>query len=250
MDLELQDKVTLVTGSSSGLGFAIAETFVGEGACVVLNGRNSETLQASVERLPNSQGVVADVRDNGDCNFLISETIRKHNRLDILVCNVGSGSSVPPGEENDQEWQRVIDENLFSTIRIIQAATPALTASNGVIVCISSICGIDVLGCPVAYAGTKAALNNFVANTARPLAKQGVRINALAPGNILFPGSVWARKLKENATTVQTMLNREVAMSRLGTAKEVADFCVFLASARCSFATGSTYVLDGGQIRS
>jgi 3-oxoacyl-[acyl-carrier protein] reductase len=117
------------------------------------------------------------------------------------------------------------------------------------VLCISSICGVQALGCPLGYAAAKAALNSFVQNAARPLAKHGIRVNALAPGNIIFPGSVWEEKSKHSPQAVAEMLQREVALNRLGQAEEVADFAAFLVSPRANFATGAVFVLDGGQIR-
>jgi NAD(P)-dependent dehydrogenase (short-subunit alcohol dehydrogenase family) len=171
--------------------------------------------------------------------------------LDILVCNVGSGRSVPPGEETYEEWQRVFALNLWSTTNTVEAASEALAASRGVIVCVSSICGHEVVpGAPVTYSAAKAALQAYVRGIARPLGKQGIRINAVAPGNILFDGSVWSRKLAEDAGAVQTMLERDVALARLGTLRDVAELVSYLASPRATFATGGVWTLDGGQVHS
>jgi 3-oxoacyl-[acyl-carrier protein] reductase len=132
----------------------------------------------------------------------------------------------------------------------VWAATDALTASRGSIVCISSICGIEALGCPVPYAAAKAALESYVRNAARWMGKHGVRINSVAPGNILFPGSVWERKLKENRGAVDDMLAREVALGKLGSPEDVARMAAWLASSLAAFITGATYVVDGGQLKS
>lgn len=168
--------------------------------------------------------------------------------LDILICNAGSGRSVPPGQETEAEWRRVLDENLYTTLNMISAARPRLN-KGGAIVCMSSIAGLAALGAPVAYSAAKAALNAAVKSLARPLAGEGLRINAVAPGNVVFDGGTWDNKLKQDHAGLQAMLAREVALARLGTPEEIAALTVFLASPKASFITGSVIVADGGQLR-
>lgn len=250
MNLELTGKVALVTGSSAGIGFAIAQQLALEGCQVVLNGRDAERLKAAQTRIAGSSGVLADVRDPEACQALVQRVLAQHGRLDVLICNVGSGASVPPGQETPAEWHRVLELNLHSTTQAVWAANDALVQSRGNVICISSICGIEALGCPLAYAAAKAAVESYVRNSARSLGKHGVRINSIAPGNILFDGSVWERKLKEDRDAVQSMLQRDVALARLGSPQDVARLAAYLASPLGGFITGATYVVDGGQLRS
>ncbi len=249
MQLELSGKTALVTGSSQGIGLAIAETLHAEGCRVALNGRTADTLAKTASRLNDSIAIVGDVTRPEEARRIVTEATTALGRLDIVVCNVGNGQSVPPGSETYEEWQRVFALNLWSTTNIVEAARETLAASQGVVVCISSICGLDVVpGAPVTYSAAKSALHAYVRGIARPLGRQGIRINAVAPGNILFDGSVWARKLAEDKKAVQTMLERDIAIGRLGTPHDVADLVAYLASPRASFATGSVWTLDGGQV--
>lgn len=249
MELELFGRKALVTGSSRGIGRAIAEALQDEGCSVVLNARNEEELKQTARELGCAAVVAGDVSSAEEAQRVVGEAVAALGRLDILVCNVGSGRSVVPGNETYEEWQRVFALNLWSTTNVIEAARSELADACGAVVCISSLCGLEVVpGAPVTYSAAKAALHAYVRGIARPLGKEGVRINAIAAGNILFEGSVWARKLEEDAVGVQQMLEREVALARLGTPQDVAGLAAYLASPRSGFATGAIWRLDGGQV--
>jgi NAD(P)-dependent dehydrogenase (short-subunit alcohol dehydrogenase family) len=140
--------------------------------------------------------------------------------------------------------------NLWSATHTVDAARSALIASHGSVICISSICGLEVIpGAPVTYSAAKAALHAYVRGIARPLGDQGVRINAIAPGNILFDGSTWDQKLVAEPASVQAMLQANVSLARLGTPQDIASLATWLASPRSNFATGAIWTLDGGQVR-
>lgn len=251
MELELAGKAALVTGSSRGIGCAIATALHAHGCRVAINGRNADDVKAAAGALPGSASMVGDVTQPDDARRVVAATVAAFGALDILVCNVGSGRSVAPGTEDSQEWQRVFATNLWSVTNTVEAARAALTASRGVIVCISSICGLEAIGgAPVTYSAAKAALHAYVRGIARPLGREGVRINAVAPGNMLFDGSVWQRKLAENPAAVQDMLDRDVPLGKLGSPRDVADLVAYLSSPRAAFATGAVWTLDGGQLRS
>lgn len=251
MQLDLIGKNALVTGSSRGIGRRIAEVLHNEGCHVVLNGQSSIDSAVVTHHLPGSYFVAGDVTHPDGARHTVAEAINRLGGLDILVCNVGGGGSVAPGRESFVEWQRVFSLNFWSTTNVVEAAREALIASTGVIVCISSICGLEtVSGAPITYSAAKAALNAYVHGLAKPLGKFGVRINAIAPGNILVEDSVWSRKLAEDPAAVRSMLERDVALAKLGDAKDVADLVSYLVSPRASFVTGSVWTIDGGQLHS
>ena len=252
MDLELAGRTALVTGSSRGIGLAIANVLHAEGCQVAINGRDEASVASATAQLSGTIPLVGDVTLPSVASNIVAEATKKLGGcLDILVCNVGSGKSVPPGKETHQEWQRIFALNLWSTTNMVEATCDVLSASKGVVVCVSSICGIEVVpGAPVTYSAAKAALNAYVRGVARPLGRLGIRINAVAPGNILFEGSVWDTKVCEDAEAVQAILDEDVALARLGKPHDVAELVAYLASPRASFMTGGVWTLDGGQVRS
>jgi 3-oxoacyl-[acyl-carrier protein] reductase len=252
MNLELGDRTALVVGASRGIGFAIARLLAAEGANVALAARGRDDLEAACREIGGKTSFhMADVVAPAAAQALVREVETQWGGIDILVCNVGSGTSVPPGQETAAEWSRVMDLNLFAATNMIEAAQPIMRRGSGdrAIICVSSICGLAALGAPVTYSAAKAALNATVRGLARPLALEGIRINAVAPGNIVFDGGTWSRKIAENKSAVDEMLAREVSLRRLGTPEEVADVTTFLASPRSAFITGTVIVADGGQLR-
>ena len=250
MLLNLAGKTALITGSSKGIGFAIARALHSEGCNVSLNARDEKNLNAASRRLKGSVVAPGDVSKIDDAIRVVNESTQKLGGLDILICSVGSGKSVAHGFENAEEWRRVFEINFWSAVNIIDSARGALRKSKGVIVCISSICGLEVIpDAPITYSTAKAALNAYVRGMAKPLGNEGIRINAIAPGNILFSGSVWEEKLENDFAGVMGKIQKEVSLKRFGELEDISNIALWLSTPLANFVSGSIFVVDGGQSR-
>ena len=256
MNLGLQDRVVVVGGSSRGIGFATARAFLEEGSRVVLTGRDADSLRRAEHDLKAQFGehrVIAHAGDTANAAVAASvvDLARKQwNRLDTVIANVGSGTARPGWEIPDEEWMSAFEANFGASRRLVEAALPLMTeARRGTIVVTASIVALESLSAPLTYSSAKAALVSYAKNLARHVAASGIRVNAVAPGNVLFPGGSWDAKSQERPDAVREYIEREVPMRRFGTPDEIAAVIVFLASDRASFVTGSCVVADGGQTR-
>ncbi len=262
MDLELNNQSALITGSGKGIGRGIAEGFLKEKALTILSGRNETVLNDTLEEFSNLYGKDKVLKFSGD--FQETETLatlhhfvmEKVGSLDHLICNIGSGKSVPPLNEDVSEFQRMLDINLLNAVGIVNQLHPLMEKSVSKDGCypsitfVGSICGVETLGCPVAYASAKSALVSYAKNISFPLGKKGIRVNVVSPGNIMFPGSTWEKKVTEDPEKVDAMLKNEVPLQRFGDVEDVANTIVFLASKQAKFINGANFIIDGGQTRS
>lgn len=257
MDLNLRDRVALVAGSSRGIGFATARAFLQEGACTVITGRDRASLAGARRALESEFGEDRLMACEGDlCDLrVITGTLtsiqERWGRLDCLVANIGSGRGPRGWEVPEDDWERLFHSNFACSRRLVQEILHGMVRSGaGSVILVASIVGLESTAAPLPYSAAKSAIINYSKNLARQVADSGVRVNSVAPGNILFPGGSWERHLTERRDEVMREIDTQVPMRRFGHAEEVADVIVFLSSERSSFITGSCVVVDGGQARS
>ncbi len=249
MNLNLEGKKVFITGSTSGIGLEIAKKFHSYGCTVALNSRNKKSLENAKGLFNESiECIQGDMTSLDSARETINKFVEQFSALDILICNVGSGRSVSPLMENISDWEKSISLNLFSAVNPISVSINHLTRSQGVITCISSICGDKMIeNAPLTYSSAKAALNRYIINSSFYLAKKNIRINAVSPGNVMFKGSIWEKKLKENKDDVLAMLKNKVPLNKFIKPEDVAEAVAFLSSPISSCTTGQILTIDGGQ---
>jgi 3-oxoacyl-[acyl-carrier protein] reductase len=252
MNLKLENKKTLITGASQGIGLTIAETFLQENAQVCMVSRGSNSLFDNAKKLQQTYGdnhiftAKCDCTQTASLKQLQQEITQKWQGLDILVVNVGDGRSAPDALPDDERWQQTWQNNFESALQTTRTFLPMLEKSKGCVLFISSIAGMEAFGAPTDYSTAKAAIIALAKNMARKLAPN-VRVNTIAPGNVYFKGGSWDEKIKQNKKRVDDIIKSTVPIQRFATPNEIADGAVFLCSDRASFITGTTLVIDGGQ---
>jgi 3-oxoacyl-[acyl-carrier protein] reductase len=253
MNLNLTGKRVLITGSSRGIGLAIAKAFLEEGARVVLTGRRQSVLEQLrgelSEKFPSASvlPIPCDLTDGNAIKPLREEIVNAWNGLDILILNLGNGKSKADPIPSAADFEAVRQVNFDSAVNTTREFYPLLQKSGGNMLFIASIAGGEACGAPTDYAVAKSALIAYSKNLARKVAADGVRVNCVAPGNVYFKGGRWDEKLKADPRLVWKLIVTTVPMRRFGKPEEIAAATVFLASDRSSFTTGACLVIDGGQ---
>lgn len=253
MDLRLADKVAVVTGSSRGIGRAIALALTAEGVSVVLAARGADDLEVAVDeasRLGAATGVVADVTTVEGATTVVTTAVERFGGVDIVVNNVGGSGPRTLAETEGADLSQLLELNVVSGFNVAKAALPAMRGrGGGVIGFVGSIWGREAGG-PLGYNVAKGAEHNLASAMARELAPEGIRVFSVAPGCIRHPGGSWDRRVVADPEGMAAFVEREIPAGRFGTAEEVADVVTFLVSPRASWVIGACVAIDGGQSRS
>lgn len=252
----------MVAGASKGIGHGITAAFLAEGAKVMMTGRGAEDLAVAHAEFEADHGdrvalFSGDMTETGDIGAALDAAIERFGPLHTLVANVGGGYLKPGWDVADDDLDAALQHNLTGTMRLVREGVRRMQGADsggagegdGNIIVISSIAGVDVMGAPLAYGVAKAGLNHYVASMARLLGPE-LRINVVAPGNIIFDGGSWDLNVRARPDAWNRWIEREVALKRFGRVEEIADIVAFLASRRAGFVTGATWIADGGQVRS
>lgn len=253
MNLELDGKVAIVTGSSRGLGLASARALAREGCRVTLCARGAGALAAAAASFDDPGRVLAvpaDVSTPDGAAEVVGATVERFARVDILVNNVGKAGGAGIDATSDEEWQSALDHTLFPAIRMSRLVVPHLRrAGGGVILMMASIWGRESGG-RMTYNAVKSAEISLAKAMAADLASANIRVNSVAPGSIAFEGGTWWTRQQKDPEGMAAYVAREIPMGRFGRAEEVGDVVAFLASSRASWITGACIPVDGGQGRS
>jgi NAD(P)-dependent dehydrogenase (short-subunit alcohol dehydrogenase family) len=246
MSEKLKNKVAVITGGTTGIGFATAKRFVDEGAKVVLTGTNPETLEAARSRLEGRADVVASDASSGkDVKALFDHVVSKYGKIDVLFLNAGIALFAPWEQHSEEYFDRQFAINVKGPWLAIKYAIPFLN-DGASIIATTSVANKTGMPGASAYAATKAALQQLVRTAAAELSPRGIRVNAVSPGPIETPifdkTGMPAEEIQQMAADIVS----QVALGRFGTSEEIANAALFLASNESSYVQGQEIVVDGG----
>ncbi|NLU68785.1 glucose 1-dehydrogenase [Streptomyces sp. HNM0574] len=250
MPQQLSGKTAIVTGSATGIGFAIASRLAAEGANVVVSDIDEAAAKEASAKIPGSAAIACDVRDEDQVKALVEGSVERFGALHVMVPNAGVARAMPLVEMDLAAWREVTSVNLDGVFLAIRHAAPAIVAAGGgSIVTLGSVTALA--GAPLIghYAASKAAVVNLTKTAATELRSHNVRVNAVLPGFVgtqLVTGQAESFEEQSGMPAGGFAALMDQKQGRLGTVEEVADAVLFLAADSASFCNGTGLLLDGG----
>ncbi len=248
--MKLKDKVAIVTGGSTGIGLAIVEAYLKEGAKVIVASFDEEEINHAISELSNTYdsnnilGVVCNVKNLDDVKKTVEATIDKFGKIDILVNNAGITNAKPTVDVTDEDFINMFEVNTFGPFRFIREVIPYMQKNGGgSIINTSSMVGTYGSAMQAGYSSSKFAVNGLTKSCAKELGHFNIRVNAVAPGAVMT-------NMVKNSTTEeqQAMLSQICPLGRIAKPSELAGVYVYLASDDASFTTGAIINVDGGVV--
>lgn len=246
MSKRLEGKVAIVTGGSNGIGFATAKRFAAEGAQVVITGRRERELAEAAQRIgPGTLAVVGDVAKLADLDRLVEAVKARHDHVDVLFANAGVYQPSPLGQIDEAHFDRHFDTNVKGLLFTVQKLLPLMRNGASILLNASVAASKAFAGLSV-YAATKAAVRSFARGWTLDLKERGIRVNAISPGPIETEGFAAVAPTPNALAQIKQGFVSAVPLGRMGSADEVANVALFLASDESRFVTGAEYFVDGG----
>ncbi len=243
---KLDGKIAVITGGSTGIGYATAERFVAEGAYVFITGRRQKELDEAAKKIgKNVTAVQADSANLGDLDRLYAQVKAEKGRVDVVFANAGGGEYATLEQITEAQFDKTFGSNVKGVVFTVQKALP-LMPEGGSVILNASIVSIKGLPALSIYSATKAAVRSFARSWTVDLKDRKIRVNAVSPGPIDTPGLSGLAKDPEQEKQARAGLAAATVMGRLGTPDEIAKAVVFLASDDSSFVTGIELFVDGG----
>lgn len=249
VDLGIAGRVALVTAATRGIGLGIARALAAEGARVAVAARTGVDVERVGAEL-GGLGIAADLTTAAGCRQAVEAARSALGEVEILVNNLGLRAGTSWSDTGVEEFEAALAGNLLPALRLSQLVLPGMRERGwGRIVVISSLFGREAGGAP-AYNAAKAAEHSLVTALGREVARDGVTVNAVAPGSILYEGGSWWRRREQDPGRIARLLEQEMPLGRFGTVEEVSDVVAFVCSTRAALVNSAVIAVDGGQSRS
>lgn len=248
MNAKFENKVVVVTGGTSGIGYATAARFAAEGASVFITGRRQKELDDAVKTIRGRvTGVQGDMSSLADIDRLYDAVQQKHSHIDVLFANAGGGTMLPLGAITEEHYEDIFGSNVKGVIFTVQKALPLLRDGASVILTGSTTGSTGTAAFSI-YSASKAAVRNLARSWTLDLKDRGIRVNVVSPGPAKTPGLVGlAGQDKEQQQSLLDYLASQVPLGRVADPDEIANVVLFLGSDESSFVAGAEFFVDGGQ---